>query len=49
MVRLIDSYGIRAVKKGRNRYYSPELNKKSLIKFCLKAIHKEKLEKQMSF
>ena len=28
MVKLIDQYGIEIVKKGKNRYYSPDLKQK---------------------
>ena len=32
MVKLIDSYGIEIVKKGKNRYYSPELKQEIIDK-----------------
>ena len=32
LVRLIDRYGIENVKKGKNRYYSPELKQKMIDK-----------------
>ena len=32
MVKLIDSYGIEIVKKGKNRYYSPELKQEMINK-----------------
>ncbi len=39
MIKLIDRYGIEIAKKGRNRYYSPEL-KQEMIDSYLKAILK---------
>ncbi|EMC26300.1 DNA integrase [Streptococcus mutans ST6] len=35
MVRLIDRYGIEIVKKGKNRYYSPELKQEMIDKVLL--------------
>ena len=35
MVKLIDSYGIEIVKKGKNRYYSSELKQKMIDKVLL--------------
>ena len=35
LVRLIDRYGIENVKKGKNRYYSPELKKEIMDKVLL--------------
>ena len=32
LIRLIDRYGIENVKKGKNRYYSPELKQKMIDK-----------------
>ncbi|MDU6992514.1 MAG: IS3 family transposase, partial [Streptococcus salivarius] len=32
MVRLIERYGIEIVKKGKNRYYSPELKEEIINK-----------------
>ena len=32
MVRLIDRYGIEIVKKGKNRYYSPDLKQESELR-----------------
>ena len=32
MVKLIDHYGIEIVKKGKNRYYSPELKQEMIDK-----------------
>ena len=36
MVRLIERYGIEIVKKGKNRYYSPELKEEIINKVLLK-------------
>ena len=36
MVKLIDRYGINIVKKGKNRYYSPELKEEIINKVLLK-------------
>ena len=36
MVRLIERYGIEIVKKGKNRYYSPELQEEIINKVLLK-------------
>ena len=35
MVRLIERYGIEIVKKGKNRYYSPELKEEIINKVLL--------------
>ena len=35
MVKLIDRYGIEIVKKGKNRYYSPELKQEMMDKVLL--------------
>ena len=35
MVKLIDQYGIEIVKKGKNRYYSPELKQEMIDKVLL--------------
>ena len=35
MIKLIDRYGIEFVKKGKNRYYSPELKQESIDKVLL--------------
>ena len=35
MVKLIDHYGIEIVKKGKNRYYSPELKQEMIDKVLL--------------
>ena len=35
MVKLIDRYGIEIVKKGKNRYYSPELKQEMIEKVLL--------------
>ena len=35
MVTLIDRYGIEIVKKGKNRYYSPELKQEMIDKVLL--------------
>ena len=35
MMKLIDCYGIEIVKKGKNRYYSPELKQKMIDKVLL--------------
>ena len=35
MIKLIDRYGIEIVKKGRNRYYSPELKQEMIGKVLL--------------
>ena len=35
MVKLIDCYGIEIVKKGKNRYYSPELKQEMIGKVFL--------------
>ena len=35
MVKLIDSYGIEIVKKGKNRYYSPDLKQEMMDKVLL--------------
>ena len=35
MVRLIDRYGLEIVKKGKNRYYSPELKQEMIDKVLL--------------
>ena len=35
MIKLIDSYGIEIVKKGKNRYYSPELKQEIIDKVLL--------------
>ena len=35
LIRLIDRYGIENVKKGKNRYYSPELTQKMIDKVLL--------------
>ena len=35
MIKLIDSYGIEIVKKGKNCYYSPELNQEIIDKVLL--------------
>ena len=36
MIRLIDRYGIEIVKKGKNRYYSPELKQEMIDKSYMK-------------
>ena len=35
LVQFIDRYGIESVKKGKNRYYSPELKKEIMDKVLL--------------
>ena len=35
MIKLIDCYGIEFVKKGKNRYYSPELKQEMIDKVLL--------------
>ena len=35
MVKLIDHYGINIIKKGKNRYYSPELKQEMIDKVLL--------------
>jgi transposase len=35
MLKLIDRYGINIVKKGKNRYYSPELKQEMIDKVLL--------------
>ena len=35
MIKLMDRYGIKIVKKGKNRYYSPELKQKMIDKVLL--------------
>ena len=35
MIKLIDRYGIEFVKKGKNRYYSPELKQEIIDKVLL--------------
>lgn len=35
MVKLIDHYGIEIIKKGKNRYYSPELKQEMIDKVLL--------------
>ena len=35
MTRLIERYGIEIIKKGKNRYYSPELNQEMIDKVLL--------------
>lgn len=35
MIRLIERYGIEIVKKGKNRYYSPELKQEMIDKVLL--------------
>ena len=35
MVRLIERYGIEIIKKGKNRYYSPELKQEMIDKVLL--------------
>ena len=37
MVKLIDRYGIEIVKKGKNRYYSPELKQEMIDKVLLES------------
>ena len=37
MVRLIERYGIEIVKKGKNRYYSPELKQEMIDKVLLES------------
>ncbi|VRM97830.1 transposase orfA, ISSmu1 [Streptococcus pneumoniae] len=32
MIKLIDRYGIEFVKKGKNRYYSPDLKQEMIYK-----------------
>ena len=36
MIKLIDHYGMEFVKKGKNRYYSPELKQEMMDKVLLK-------------
>ena len=35
MTRLIERYGIEIIKKGKNRYYSPELKQEMIDKVLL--------------
>ena len=42
MVRLIERYGIEIVKKGKNRYYSPELKEEIINKVLLKGRSRKK-------
>ena len=37
MIKLIDRYGIEIVKKGKNRYYSPELKQEMIDKVLLES------------
>lgn len=41
MIELINRYGIKIVKKGKDCCDFPELNKKKLIKFYWKVVHRE--------
>ena len=42
MVKLIDHYGIEFVKKGKNRYYSPELKQEMINKVLLEGRSRKK-------
>ena len=41
MVKLIDRYGIEIVKKGKNRYYSPELKQEMIDKVLLEGLSRK--------
>ena len=41
MIKLIDCYGIEFVKKGKNRYYSPELKQEMIDKLLLEGCPQE--------
>ena len=43
MVKLIDSYGIEIVKKGKNRYYSPELKQEIIDKVLLEGLSRKRV------
>ena len=43
MVKLIDSYGIEIVKKGKNRYYSPDLKQELINKVLHKGWTKDRV------
>ena len=45
MVRLIERYGIEIVKKGKNRYYSPELKEEIINKVLLKGRSRKSVSK----
>ena len=43
MVKLIDRYGINIVKKGKNRYYSPELKQEMIDKVLFKGYSQDRV------
>ena len=43
MVKLIDRYGIEIVKKGKNRYYSPELKQEMIDKVLLEGLSRKRV------
>ena len=43
MIKLIDCYGIEFVKKGKNRYYSPELKQEMIDKVLFKGYSQDRV------
>ncbi|HIH3911728.1 TPA: IS3-like element ISSpn11 family transposase, partial [Streptococcus pneumoniae] len=43
MIKLIDRYGIEFVKKGKNRYYSPDLKQEMMDKALLEGWTKDRV------
>ena len=43
MIKLIDRYGIEFVKKGKNRYYSPELKQEMIDKVLLEDLSRKRV------
>ena len=43
MVKLIDRYGINIIKKGKNRYYSPELKQEMIDKVLYKGYSQDRV------
>ena len=43
MIKLIDRYGIEIAKKGKNRYYSPELKQEMIDKVLYKGYSQDRV------
>ena len=48
MIKLIDCYGIEFVKKGKNRYYSPELKQEMIDKVLFKGYSQDRVSLECS-
>ena len=47
MIKLIDRYGIEIAKKGKNRYYSPELKQEMIDKVLFKGYSQDRVSLKM--